>query len=87
MSKTHRGKGIRTLPITAEGTCPVCGRTRIKLLYDRTLPDGRAAKSARTAENKASPAKALPEPSREAFLKLGTYVEVSRYESLDRSPV
>jgi hypothetical protein len=44
MSKTHRGKGIRHLPAHGRGTCPVCGRTRIKLLYPRTLPNGQEAK-------------------------------------------
>jgi hypothetical protein len=44
MSKTHRGKGIRNLPSQGRGTCPICKRTRIKLLYDRSLPDGSAVK-------------------------------------------
>jgi hypothetical protein len=51
MGKTHRGKGIRNLPGRARGTCPVCKRTRVKLLYNRVLPDGslvRVCKRCRT---------------------------------------
>lgn len=33
MAKTHRGKVLWKIPGRARGTCPVCGRTRIKLLY------------------------------------------------------
>jgi hypothetical protein len=33
MGKTHRGKGLWNRPARARGTCPVCGRARIKLLY------------------------------------------------------
>ena len=44
MSKTHRGKGIRSLQAHGRGTCPACGRTRIKLLYEHTGPDCRTVK-------------------------------------------
>lgn len=37
MSKAHRGKGIRKLPNSGRGTCPVCGRQQIKLLYDQEV--------------------------------------------------
>ncbi len=33
MAKPHRGKGLWKMPGRARGTCPVCGRTGIKLLY------------------------------------------------------
>jgi hypothetical protein len=33
MAKTHRGKGLWKIPGRARGTCPVCARTGIKLLY------------------------------------------------------
>ncbi len=33
MGKSHRGKGIIKLPAHGRGTCPICNRTRIKLLY------------------------------------------------------
>lgn len=33
MAKPHRGKTLRKLPARGRGTCPVCGRTGVKLLY------------------------------------------------------
>jgi hypothetical protein len=33
MAKRNRGKTINYLPSRGRGTCPLCGRTRIKLLY------------------------------------------------------
>ncbi|MGG1399178.1 hypothetical protein ABE288_15430 [Bacillus salipaludis] len=33
MAKRNRGKTISYLPSRGRGTCPLCGRTRIKLLY------------------------------------------------------
>jgi hypothetical protein len=39
MGKSHRGKGLVKLPARGRGTCPLCGRTRIKLLYPR-VKDG-----------------------------------------------
>ncbi|GAA3409908.1 hypothetical protein ACFFNY_31115 [Paenibacillus hodogayensis] len=44
MSKSNRGKALWKLPSRGKGTCPVCGTTRIKLLYTRTLEDGAKAK-------------------------------------------
>ena len=35
MAKTHRGKGIRELFARGRGTCPVCGATGIKILYEQ----------------------------------------------------
>jgi len=35
MGKSHRGKGIQDLLAKGRGTCPVCGSTRIKLLYEQ----------------------------------------------------
>ena len=37
MAKTRRGKALWNRPGRARGTCPLCGRTRIKLLYERTV--------------------------------------------------
>jgi len=37
MSKTHRGKGLREAPARGRGTCPVCKRTGVKLLWDGQL--------------------------------------------------
>ncbi|MCL2557213.1 MAG: hypothetical protein FWE09_01915 [Treponema sp.] len=34
MSKAHRGKGIKDLFAKGRGTCPLCGASRIKLLYE-----------------------------------------------------
>ncbi len=34
MSKAHRGFGVRELVANGRGTCPVCGRTGIKVLYE-----------------------------------------------------
>lgn len=36
MAKSKRGHALWNLPTRARGTCPVCGATRIKLLYPRT---------------------------------------------------
>ncbi len=33
MSKSHRGQGVRKLESRGRGTCPVCKRERVKLLY------------------------------------------------------
>ncbi len=33
MSKAHRGSGIRDKVRSGRGTCPVCKRTGVKLLY------------------------------------------------------
>jgi len=35
MAKPHRGKGIRELFARGRGTCPVCGATGIKILYEQ----------------------------------------------------
>jgi RNA polymerase subunit RPABC4/transcription elongation factor Spt4 len=35
MSKAHRGKGIRELVSRGRGTCPVCSRENIKVLYEQ----------------------------------------------------
>lgn len=55
MAKTHRGKGIRNFYIdpngtvhdgeynNGRGTCPVCARTGVKVLYTREI-DGNDAK-------------------------------------------
>ena len=41
MSKAHRGTGIRKEPNHGRGTCPVCGKTQIKILYDQDV-DGKS---------------------------------------------
>jgi hypothetical protein len=34
MGKNHRGRGIWDQPNHGRGTCPVCGRTGVKVLYE-----------------------------------------------------
>ncbi|WP_308637592.1 hypothetical protein [Paenibacillus silvisoli] len=44
MPKTKRGRVLWSLPSRGRGTCPVCSRTRAKLLYPRAKSDGTAIK-------------------------------------------
>jgi len=37
MSKAHRGKGIRGTPNHGRGTCPVCKKDQIKVLYEQEV--------------------------------------------------
>ena len=37
MSKAHRGKGIRDLPGHGRGSCPVCKRENVKILYEQEI--------------------------------------------------
>ena len=37
MSKAHRGKGIRELAAHGRGTCPVCKRDNVKILYEQDV--------------------------------------------------
>ena len=37
MSKNHRGSGIRSLPKHGRGTCAICGKTDIKVLYEKEI--------------------------------------------------
>ncbi|MDR2211774.1 MAG: hypothetical protein LBO65_09990 [Spirochaetaceae bacterium] len=34
MSKAHRGKGLRELASRGRGTCPICKRDGVKVLYE-----------------------------------------------------
>ncbi|MDD4157062.1 MAG: hypothetical protein PHY08_10865, partial [Candidatus Cloacimonetes bacterium] len=34
MSKNHRGKGLKNVPAQGRGTCPICHRTGIKVVYE-----------------------------------------------------
>ncbi|MBP3709159.1 MAG: hypothetical protein J6I73_01935 [Treponema sp.] len=34
MAKNHRGTGIRSLPSHGRGTCPVCHKTGVKIIYE-----------------------------------------------------
>ena len=35
MSKAHRGKGIKDQYARGRGTCPVCKRENVKILYEQ----------------------------------------------------
>ena len=37
MSKAHRGSGIRELEKSGRGTCPICKRTGIKVMYEQDV--------------------------------------------------
>ncbi len=37
MSKAHRGKGIRAEQNRGRGTCPVCNKTGVKVLYEQEI--------------------------------------------------
>ena len=37
MSKNHRGSGIRSLANHGRGTCAICGKTDIKVLWEKEI--------------------------------------------------
>ena len=37
MSKNHRGSGIRSLASHGRGTCAICGKTDIKVLWEKEI--------------------------------------------------
>ncbi|MEM5948839.1 hypothetical protein WKV44_09835 [Spirochaetia bacterium 38H-sp] len=43
MSKAHRGKGILDQPKKGRGTCPICKRSGVKLLYEVSANDKKLA--------------------------------------------
>ena len=43
MSKNHRGAGIRSLPAKGKGTCAICGKSDIKVLFEKDI-DGKTVK-------------------------------------------
>ncbi|MCQ2248926.1 MAG: hypothetical protein MJZ50_07925 [Treponema sp.] len=43
MSKAHRGTGIRKEANHGRGTCPVCNKSGVKVLYDQEV-DGKKVK-------------------------------------------
>ncbi|OLO27915.1 hypothetical protein BTR23_19080 [Alkalihalophilus pseudofirmus] len=44
MATTTRGKVLRELEGRGRGTCPICNRRRIKLLYDLVNENGKTMK-------------------------------------------
>ncbi len=39
MAKTHRGKGLKTVLNHGRGTCPICKRTAVKVVFEVTLKE------------------------------------------------
>lgn len=39
MAKNHRGTGIRSLPAHGRGTCGICKKEDIKVVYETTIND------------------------------------------------
>ncbi len=39
MAKTHRGKGLKTLVKSGRGTCPLCKRESIKVVFELTVKE------------------------------------------------
>jgi hypothetical protein len=62
MAKTHRGKGLRNQPAHGKGTCPICKTTSIKVLYERSAPDGATIKVCKRCRRRPFPA-AEPAPA------------------------
>jgi hypothetical protein len=52
MSKKNRGKGLINIPYRGRGTCPICGTTRIKLLYPVLLPNGESVNVCKRCKKK-----------------------------------
>ncbi len=73
MSKNHRGTGIRSLEAHGRGTCAICKKENIKVLYETTIEEQTVkickfcnanlknkARLAKKAEAKAAPAAESP---------------------------
>jgi hypothetical protein len=69
MSKNHRGSGIRSLPAHGRGTCAICKKENIKVLYEKEI-DGQNVNICKycnaALKNKARKAVAAPATSEEA---------------------
>ncbi|WP_128894157.1 hypothetical protein [Longirhabdus pacifica] len=52
MAKSNRGKPLRQLFARGRGTCPICKRTRIKLLYEIKGEDGNNMKVCKICSKK-----------------------------------
>lgn len=61
MSKAHRGKGLRETFNRGRGTCPICKKTGVKVIYEQEI-DGAKTTICKickaTLENKKNAAKA-----------------------------
>ena len=75
MSKNHRGSGIRSLPKHGRGTCAICGKTNIKVLWEKEV-NGQTvnickycnANLKNKAKNEPAPAPAAEAPAAEEAL-------------------
>ncbi|MCR4741701.1 MAG: hypothetical protein K5866_02355 [Treponema sp.] len=72
MSKNHRGSGIRSLASHGRGTCAICGKTDIKVLWEKEI-NGQTVKICKycnaALKNKArkeAPAAAAEAPAEES---------------------
>ena len=67
MSKNHRGAGIRTLPAKGRGTCPICKKENIKVLFEKEI-DGQTVNICKfcNANLKNKARNAAPAPAAEA---------------------
>ena len=68
MSKAHRGKGVRELAAHGRGTCPVCGASGIKVLYEAGEQKVKVCKPCKAAikhGKKSAPAPAQTAPAAE----------------------
>ena len=73
MSKNHRGSGIRSLPKHGRGTCAICGKKDIKVLYEKEINGQNVnickfcnAHLKNEARNNPAPAPAAEAPAEEA---------------------
>lgn len=52
MAKQSRGKGLKYVSGIIRGTCPICGRTATKLLWDVKTKDGKEIKVCKKCRNR-----------------------------------
>ncbi len=49
MSKAHRGKGLKDIVAHGRGTCPVCKRESVKVVYEQEV-EGQKLKICKTCK-------------------------------------
>lgn len=52
MAKANRGRNLRNSEIWKRGHCPICERTGVKLLWDRTDDKEKEIKVCKSCRNK-----------------------------------
>jgi len=50
-SHKYRGKALWNTPSHGKGTCPICGRVSVKVLWDSTDREGKEAKVCKHCRN------------------------------------